>query len=150
MTNHHIRPHLTRRSVGTHGSTGPLGIRSAPEVFQRKEHELIQGMPQVEVVPDDFVVVGCREQVVQDHDKNLMAFLQLGQDHGLKLKMEKLKLRQVSFIGHSATAERLRADPAILNMPALTDKVGVQRLLDLVQNLSKFLPNLADVTKLSR
>ena len=37
----------------------PFGIRSAPEVFQRKIHELIQGMPHVEVAADDFVVVGC-------------------------------------------------------------------------------------------
>ena len=33
-----------------------FGIRSAPEV---KMHELIQGMPHVEVVADDFAVVGC-------------------------------------------------------------------------------------------
>ena len=134
----------------------PFGIRSAPEVFQRKIHELIQGMPHVEVVADDFVVVGCEdthEQAVQDHDKNLMGFLQLCHDHGLKLNMEKLKLRQseVSFIGHIATSEGLQADPAkveaIRNMPAPTDKAGVQRLLGLVQYLSKFLPNLTDVIK---
>ena len=34
----------------------PFGIRSAPEV---KMHELIQGLPHVEVVADDFVFVGC-------------------------------------------------------------------------------------------
>ena len=36
----------------------PFGIQSAPEVFQRKMHELIEGMPQVEVIADDFVVIG--------------------------------------------------------------------------------------------
>lgn len=36
----------------------PFGIRSAPEVFQRRMHELIEGMLQVEVIADDFVVVG--------------------------------------------------------------------------------------------
>ena len=119
-------------------------------------HELIQGMPHVEVVADEFVVVGCgdtHEQAVQDHDKNIMIFLQLCHDHGLKLNIEKLKVRQseVSFIGHIATSEGLQADPAkvaaICNMPAPTDKAGVQRLLGLVQYLSKFLPNLTDVTK---
>ena len=56
----------------------PFGIQSAPEVFQRKKHELIQGMPHVEVVADG----GPR-------------------DGGFKLNMENLKLRQseVSFIG---------------------------------------------------
>ena len=47
-------------------------------------HELIEGMPRVEVVVNDFDVVGygeTQEQVTRDHDdKNLMAFLQLCQD----------------------------------------------------------------------
>ena len=67
----------------------PFGIQSAPEVFQRKKHELIQGMPHVEVVADG----GPR-------------------DGGFKLNMENLKLRQseVSFIGHIAISEGLQAD----------------------------------------
>ena len=134
----------------------PLGIRSAPEVFQRKMHELIEGMPHVEVVADDFVVVGygeTHEEATQNHDKSLMAFIQLCQDRGLKLHIEKLKLRQteVSFIGHVETRNDLRVDPAkvkaIRDIPAPTDKAAVQRLLGLVQYLSKFLPNLSDITK---
>ena len=134
----------------------PFGIRSAPEVFQRRMHELIEGVPHVEVVADDFVVVGygeTLEQATRDHDKTLQVFLQLCQERGLKLNTEKLKLRQteVSFIGHVATGDGLRVDPAkveaIRDMPPPTDKAGVQRLLGLVQYLSKFLPNLSDMTK---
>lgn len=119
-------------------------------------HELVEGMPHVEVVADNFVVVGYREtmeQATQDHDMTLMAFLQLCQDRGLKLNTEKLELRQtqMSFIGHVATGDGLQVDPAkvkaILDMPAPTDKAGVQRLLGLAQYLSKFLPNLSDMTK---
>ena len=36
----------------------PFGISSAPEVFQRKMHELIEGLVGVEVVADDFIAVG--------------------------------------------------------------------------------------------
>ena len=36
----------------------PFGICSAPEIFQRRMHELIEGLMGVEVVADDFVVVG--------------------------------------------------------------------------------------------
>ena len=36
----------------------PFGIKSAPEIFQRKMHELIEGLSGVEVIADDFVVVG--------------------------------------------------------------------------------------------
>ena len=38
-------------------------------------------------------------------------------------------------------------DKDIRDMPAPTDKTGVQRLLGMVQYLSKFLPNLSDMTK---
>ena len=34
-----------------------------------------------------------------------------------------------------------------MEMPSPIDKAGVQQLLDMVQYLSKFLPNLADLTK---
>ncbi len=134
----------------------PFGIQSAPEVFQRRMHELIEGMPNVEVIADDFVVVGYRctvEEAHQDHDKNLTAFLQLCEQHGIKLNADKLKLRQpqISFIGHVATSEGLRVDPAnvraIQDMPPPTDKAAVQRLLGLAQYLSKCLPNLTDLTK---
>ena len=91
----------------------PFGIRSLPEVFQRRMHELIEGMPQVEVIADDFVVVGkgdTIEEANSDHGKNLVAFLRLCDEKGLKLNAEKLKLRQpeVSFIGHIATGEGLK------------------------------------------
>ena len=126
----------------------PFGIRSAPEIFQRRMH--------VEVVAGNFVVVGygeTQEQAMRDHDKTLMGFLQLYQDRGFKLNIEKLTLKQteVSFIVHVATSDGLRVDPdkvkAIRDMPAPADKAGVQRLLGMVQSLSKFLPNLSDMTK---
>ena len=69
------------------------------------------------------------------------------------LNMQKLCLREteVPFIGHVTTAKGLCVDTAkvqaIMEMPAPTDKAGVQRLLGMVQYLSKFLPNLADITK---
>ena len=36
-------------------------MSSAPEVFQREMHELIEGLRGVEVIADDFVVVGYGE-----------------------------------------------------------------------------------------
>ena len=58
----------------------PFGISSAPEVFQRRMHELIEGLQCVEVVADDFLVVGQGEsktEAVVSHDQNLAAFLAL-------------------------------------------------------------------------
>ena len=134
----------------------PFGICSAPEVFQRKMHELVEGLSGIEVVADDFIVIGSgdtTEEAIKDHDKVLMSFLDRCKERGVKINTEKLDLRQkeVPFIGHVATDKGLRVDPtkvrAITEMPAPTDRAGVQRLLGLAQYLSKFLPHLSDRTK---
>ena len=57
----------------------PFGICSAPEIFQRPMHEIIEGLTGVEVIADDFVVVGrgdTAQTAAKDHDKNLNALLQ--------------------------------------------------------------------------
>ena len=57
----------------------PFGISFAPEVFQRRMHEVIEGLEGVEVVADDFVTVGfgdTEEEAIANHDQNLEAFLQ--------------------------------------------------------------------------
>ena len=134
----------------------PFGICSAPEVFQRKMHKFTENLKAVEVIADDFVVVGygaTQEEANKDHDENLKGFLQRCEQRNITLNADKLNLRQpeISFIGHITTAQGLRVDPtkvqAITEMPAPTDKKGVQRLLGLIQYLSKFLPNITELTK---
>ena len=118
--------------------------------------ELVEDLEGVEVVADDFVVVGfgeSQEEASKSHDAHLSVFLKRCEERNLKLNEEKLKLRltEVPLIGHVATAKSLRVDPhkvqAIQEMPPPTDVAGVQRLLGLAQYLSKFLPHLADLTK---
>ena len=63
----------------------------------------------------------------------------------------KLRRSSVPFIGHIASAEGLRPDPAkveaINRMPKPSDVRAIQRLLGLAQYLAKFLPKLSDITK---
>ena len=134
----------------------PFGICSAPEVFQHRMHQLIEGLHGVEVVANDFVEVGfgdTEEKASVDHDQNVDAFLQQCEERGLKLNPEKVQLRkkEVPFIGHVATGQGLCADPAkvqaIREMPRPMDVAAVRRLLGLTQYLSKFLPHLSDLTK---
>ena len=119
-------------------------------------HQLIEGLPGIEVVADDFIVIGCGntvEEANSDHDRDLISFLERCKKQGVKLNTEKLNLRltEVPFIGHIVTDKGIRVDPgkvrATREMPAPTDKAGVQRLLGLAQNLSTFLPCLSDITK---
>ena len=36
----------------------PFGINSAPEIWQQRMHELVEGLTGVEVIADDFLIVG--------------------------------------------------------------------------------------------
>ena len=55
----------------------PFGISSAPEVFQHRMCETVEGLRGVEVVADDLFVVGfgdTDEEAARDHDQNLDAY----------------------------------------------------------------------------
>ena len=67
-------------------------------------HELIEGLSGVEVVTDDFVVVGRGEttdDAILDHDTNLGALLQRCVEKGVKLNPDKINrgLRKYHLLG---------------------------------------------------
>ena len=119
-------------------------------------HDIIQGLPGVEVIADDILVYGkgsTKEEYIQDHDHNLTKLLEQARAVNLKLNKKKLKLRlsEVRYMGHLLTSEGLWADPdkiwAIAEMPKPQDKKAVERLLGTVQYLARFLPKLSEVAK---
>ena len=59
-------------------------------------------------------------------------------------------MTEITYIGHVLTEKGVKPDKekikAITEMPAPTDKKGVQRLLRTVNYLAKFVPNLLTVT----
>lgn len=80
----------------------------------------------MEGVADNSVVVGfgnTLEEATQDHDQNLDDLFQCCKVRNLKLndKKRKIKMQEVPFIGHVATAEGLCVHPskvqAIVEMP---------------------------------
>lgn len=134
----------------------PFGISSAPEIFQRCMHQLVEGLHGIEVVADDFMICGfgtTQEEAVLDHDRNLSLFLDRCKEENVVLGAKKFEFRQseVPFIGHMATANGLKPGPqkveALLRMPAPTDVAGVRRFLGMVQYLAKFMPKLSEMTK---
>ena len=73
----------------------PFGISSAPEVFQQRMHQLIEGLSGIEFVADDSIVIGCGNTVAEansDHDRTLISFLEHSKEQGVKLNTEKLNL----------------------------------------------------------
>ena len=66
----------------------PFGIESAPEVLQRKMREHIGGLKAVEVIADDFGIVGYGNTPTEwqaDHERNVRAFLDRCRERNLKL-----------------------------------------------------------------
>ena len=134
----------------------PFGISSAPEEYQRRLHEILEGLAGVDVVADDIVVFGCGdtdEEARKDHDKNLISLLQRARSRNLKLNKQKVQLRlmEVPYIGHLLTSQGLKADPrkieAVLKMPTPTSVIEAQRVLGFVNYLAKFLPRLSEICK---
>ena len=124
----------------------PFGINSAPEVWQRKMREHIEGL---KVIADDFVIVGFGNTPAEwqtDHDRNVRAFLDRCRERNLKLNKKKARLRQqeVPFIGHILTPEGLKPDPhkveAIVGMPDPTDVQSLRRFLGMVNYLAEPVP----------
>ena len=131
----------------------PFGINSAPEVWQRRMREHIEGLKGVEVIADDFVIVGYSNtpgEWQSDHDQNVRAFLNRCHERNLKLK---LRQQEVPFIGHVLTPG-LKPDPckveAIVQVPDPTDVHSLHRFLGMVNYLAKFLPCLSDETEVLR
>ncbi|KAL9964865.1 hypothetical protein ACROYT_G028567 [Oculina patagonica] len=132
----------------------PFGISTALEDFQRWQHEVLEGLPGVEVIADDILVYGSgdtKEQADLDHDRNLIGVLERARLCNLKLNKQKLKLRltEVPYMGHLLTSDGLRPDPqkvqAVIDMPKPDGIKAVQRFLGFVNYLSKFLPHISGV-----
>ena len=126
-----------------------MGIKSAPEVYQQRMEQVFEGLPGVKVIMDDIIIHGSN---TAERDAPLRAVLQRSRDSNLRLKKSKCYIQQseVKFHGHVFSQDGLKTDPekvrAIVEMPRPTDKAGVQRLLGMVNYVSKFIPNLSDLT----
>ncbi|KAL4008446.1 hypothetical protein ACER0C_002298 [Sarotherodon galilaeus] len=111
----------------------PFGINSAPEHFQCRMAEVIEGLEGVVCHIDDVLVWGRNHQ---EHDSRLHATLQRLEKAGITLNVEKCKLSQskVAFLGH------IIADTGI----------KLRSFLGMVNQVVKFIPHLAEKDKALR
>ena len=128
----------------------PFGITSAPEHFQRRMAAVLQGIDGVVCLMDDVLVHGRTQR---EHDERLDAVLKRIQEAGITLNREKCSFSQpqVKFLGQVLSPSGISSDPdkvaAILQMREPTSVPEVRRFLGMTNQLSKFTPNLADMTK---
>lgn len=132
----------------------PFGLNSAPEEFQRRQNQTVDGLPGVRCVHDDILIFGegeTDEIAIRDHDRNFKALMERCRERNLKLNKDKLKFKrkEVKFVGHLLTSNGVRADPdkvkAVMHMPTPTDVSAVRRFVGFITYLSKFLPRLSDL-----
>ena len=111
----------------------PFGISPAPEHFQHRLDQAIEGLAGMRTVADDILITGegdTMEDAVQDHDRELIALLERFRGKGVKLNREKFKLKmtEIPYVGHVITRDGVKPDPskidAIQNMSRPTDVKG--------------------------
>ena len=125
----------------------PFGIKSAPEIYQRVMEELFDDIELCEVIADDLMVWGRDNE---EHDQRLRKVLDRAREVQLKLNKKKCKIRvkEVSYIGHIFTDEGVKPDKekvqAILMMPEPSTKPELQRFIGMIQYLAKFIPDLSE------
>ena len=128
----------------------PFGITSAPEHFQRRMSDLLNGLEGVVCMMDDVLVHG---RTTEEHDERLERVLQRLQEAGLTLNQQKCQFSrsQVKFLGQIVDASGIRPDPdkvrAIQSVELPKTVSDVRRFLGMTNHLSKFAPNLAETTK---
>ncbi|KAK8782784.1 hypothetical protein V5799_015874 [Amblyomma americanum] len=127
----------------------PFGISSAPEIFQRAMHKVLEGLTGTAVVMDDILVWG---RTKEEHDANLVNVLTRCQEHNLKLNKTKCNFLQesVKYLGHVLTRDGLSLDPGrledIFHVQAPCNRKELQTFLGMVNFVSRFIPNMSTLT----
>ena len=126
----------------------PMGTIVASDVFQKKLDSIYIGLPGVTGNADDMIIYGTTED---EYDQNLLRFLQVTKDKGLRLSKDKIQFKktEVSFFGHRWSKDGLSPDPkkiqSIINMDFPEDKETMHSFLGMVNFLNHYSPWLAEL-----
>ena len=126
----------------------PMGSKVARDIFQRMLDSVYIGLPGVTGIADDMVIFGRNEE---EHDRNLILFLETTRKNGLILNKRKLQFKkeEVSFFGHRWNSTGISPDPkkteSILKMQFPPDKETMHSFLGLVNFLNRYTPRLAEL-----
>ena len=126
----------------------PMGSKVASDIFQRMLDSVYIGLPGVTGIADDMVIFGRNEE---EHDRNLILFLETTRKNRLVLNKRKLQFKkeEVSFFGHRWNSTGISPDPkkteSILKMQFPPDKETMHSFLGLVNFLNRYCPKLAEL-----
>ena len=113
-------------------------------------NQVLEGTQGFLCIFDDILVHG---KTLEEHDQNLDNTLKKLQEANLTLNKDKCEfaLTSVKFVGDIVDSDGVRADlekvEAILQMKAPTDQTELRRFPGMLNQLSKFQPQTAELTK---
>ena len=128
-----------------------LPFRAAPvgDMFQCKI-ETFNDIPNVFGNADDILVIGYDKDRT-DHDETVYKVLKCCQDVNLKLNKEKCHFRctAIPFFGEVVSRDGMQPDlrkiSTLTEMPTPKSKKELQAFLGIINYLSKFSPDMAEV-----
>ena len=128
----------------------PFGISSAPELYQRRMHTILEGLDGVTGLIDDMLIHGKDEA---EHDARLVKVMERLRAATVTLNSEKCAFRKpsVKFLGRLISKNGVNADPektsAVRNMEAPRSVSDLRRFLGMVNQLGKFSPRISELTQ---
>lgn len=131
----------------------PFGIASAPEHFQNRMVKVTEGLEGVVCHMDDVLIWGSTQT---EHDARVHAVLLKAQETGITLNTAKCEFSKttVKFLGYVLSPEGVRPDPektrAVREMDPPQNISELRSFLGMVNQLGKFVPNLAEKDKALR
>jgi hypothetical protein len=131
----------------------PMGIKSAPEVFQRKMDEIFSKIPGVEIIMDDILI---HANNLTQHNKILTEVLETARRNNVTFKPKKTKLglKQVDYAGHLLTEDGVKVSDskvkAIKEMSTPKNKEQLRTFLGMMTYLSRYIPNYSERSALLR
>ncbi|XDV37818.1 hypothetical protein PO909_007359 [Leuciscus waleckii] len=128
----------------------PFGISSAPELFQMRMCQILEGLDGVTCHMDDILIYG---RSPEEHDIRLDTALKRVQRAGLTHNRKKCEFAKTEFkfLGLKLSLAGLQPDPdklaAVQNMREPNNVSEVRSFLGMINQLGKFIPDLVEKTK---
>jgi hypothetical protein len=127
----------------------PMGVKSAPEIFQRAMEEVFVNVPETEIIMDDLLLPTID---TKETDRVLEATLQTAEENNLRFRFSKSKFarREAEYVGSYFTDQGVKVSTekvrAIKDMPMPNKVEDVRTLLGMATYLSKHIPQFSNVT----
>ncbi|XP_048582128.1 uncharacterized protein K02A2.6-like [Nematostella vectensis] len=127
----------------------PFGISSAPEVFQRTMSMTLEGLEGIVCHMDDILIHGPTQEV---HDERVRLVLERPLKAGITLNDKcEFSKQKIKYLGHIISEKEVETDPeknkAIQDFPRPNTVKELQRFNGMVNQLAKFLPDLAKINE---